>query len=130
MTAESIRWIGLFAGGVVFLIAAGLLLWRVFRRQPTPEELERRRRDAILRTGKIGDAEIIDVDGTIITYTYSVSGVVYTVAQDASAIARLLPEDRMRLLGPASIRYDVKNPFNSIVVCEAWSGFRLRPVSA
>jgi hypothetical protein len=114
-------------GALALLVAAALLLWKVFRRKPTAEEIERRRRDMLHATGKIGDCEILDVDGDIILYTYSVSGVEYTVGQDASALTSLLPEDRMRMIGAASVRYDPKNPPNSIVLCEAWSGLRLRP---
>lgn len=125
MPSETVRWISLCVGAVIALIAAAFLLWRIFRRRPSPDELERRRRNEILKTGKIRDGEITDVEGSIIMYTYSVSGVVYSVAQDATAIARLLPDDRMRMVGPASVRYDAKNPFNSIVICEAWSGLRL-----
>jgi len=103
------------------------LLWKLLRRQPTPEEIERRRRDHIQINGKIGDGEIIDVDGSIIMYCYSVGGVEYTVGQDVSALTAMLPEDRMRMVGPASLMYDPKNPPNSIVLCEVWNGLRLRP---
>ena len=89
---------------------------------------ERRRREMLHGKGKIGDGEIVDVDGSVILYSYSVGGVEYTVGQDASSIESLLPEDRMRMVGPASVRFDPKNPPNSIVVCEQWSGLRLRPV--
>jgi hypothetical protein len=125
--AEAIRWISFGVGCVATLTAIVLLAWRFFRRQPSPEELERRRRAALNSKGKIGDGEILDVDGAVIMYSYSVSGVEYTVGQDASTIATLLPEDRMRMVGPASIRFDPKNPPNSIVLCEEWSGLRLRP---
>jgi len=126
--AEVIRWISFGAGCVATLTAIALLAWRFFRRRPSPEELERRRRAAINSKGKIGDGEILDVDGAVILYSYCVSGVEYTVGQDASAIAALLPEDRMRMVGPASIRFDPKNPPNSIVLCEEWTGLRLRPL--
>lgn len=126
MPAETLRWIGIGAGAVAAIVVAAFVIWRVLRRRPSAEEVERRRRNAILKIGKIRDGEITDVEGAIIMYTYKVSGVVYTVAQDAGSIARLLPEDRMRMVGPASIRYDAKSPFNSIVICEAWSGLRLR----
>jgi hypothetical protein len=129
MPAETVRWLSVAVGALAVLVAAGLLIWRFFHRPVTPEEAERRRRDALLGSGKIGDCEITDVDGVIITYTYSVSGVIYTVAQDASALERLLPPDRMRMVGPASTRYDKRNPFNSMVICEAWSGIRARPAA-
>ena len=127
--SETIRWIAAGVGALAVLTAAGLLLWRIFRRKPSPEELERRRREMIHGTGKIGDCEIIDVDGSVIVYSYSVGGVEYTVGQDASSIESLLPDDRMRMVGPASVRFDPKNPPNSIVLCEHWTGLRLRAVS-
>src|ERR1700755_3256406 len=114
--AEAIRWASLAVGAFAVATAAALLLWRFFRHQPPAEELERRRREMILNSGKIGDGEILDVDGSVILYTYSVGGVEYTVGQDASAISALLPEDRMRMVGPTSVRFDPKNPPNSIVV--------------
>lgn len=127
--AETIRWIGYSICAFAVLLAAGYLLWRMFRHQPSAEEVERRRREMIHGKGKIGDGEILDVDGAMILYTYSVGGVEYTVGQDASAIAALLPEDRMRMVGPVSVRFDPKNPPNSIVLCEAWSGLRLQTIS-
>jgi len=127
--AEAIRWIGVGVGAFSALSAAGFLVWRMFRRQPSADEIERLRREMIRDKGKIGDGEILDVDGSVIMYTYSVGGVEYTVAQDAAALAGLLPQDRMRMVGPASVRFDPKNPPNSIVLCEEWSGLRLRAVS-
>ena len=128
--AEVIRWIILGIGVSAMVSAVALLVWRMFRHQPDANELERRRREMLHGKGKIGDGEIVDVDGAVILYSYSVGGVEYTVGQDASAIEALLPGDRMRMVGAASVRFDPKNPPNSIVVCEAWSGLRLRPVSA
>ncbi len=127
--AEAARWLAPGVGSLAGAAALGFLLWRILRRALTPEEVERRRREMIHRAGKIGDGEILDVDGTVILYSYSVGGVEYTVGQDVAAIAALLPEDRMRMVGPASVRYDPKNPPNSIVLCEEWSGLRLRAVS-
>jgi hypothetical protein len=124
--AEAIRWIALGIGAFAVLTAAAFLGWRMFRRQPTADELERRRREMLHGRGKIGDGEILDVDGNVILYSYSVGGVEYTVGQDAASIESLLPEDRMRMVGPASVRFDPKNPPNSIVLCEEWSGLRLR----
>lgn len=126
MSTETVRWLSFSAGALVLVATLGLLIWRFLHPPLAPDEAERRRRDGLLGNGKIGDCEITDVDGDIITYTYSVSGVIYAVAQDAAAMARRLPEDRMRMVGPASVRYDTRNPFNSMVICEAWSGIRLR----
>ncbi len=101
-------------------ILLGVLGWRVWqRRRVTPVELERRRRMMLNARGKLGDAELVDVEGHNVVYSYAVRGVGYTAAQDVSAIAHLLPET---VTGPMSVKFDPKNPANSIVVCEDWNG--------
>lgn len=74
----------------------------------------------------MGDAEVVDVDGTSIAYSYSVAGVIYTTTQDASSLADLLPVDRMLMVGPVMVKFDPRNPANSIILCEEWSGLRTR----
>lgn len=108
------------------VLAAGAIAWRYLRRRPTPEEIERLRRLGIHRTGKVGDGEIEDVEGAVIAYSYSVSGVLYTTSQDASSLQEKLPADRMSMIGPVSVKFDPRNPANSIVLCEEWSGLRKR----
>lgn len=108
----------------VIVLAAGILAWRLLRRRPTPEELERLRRLGIHQKGKLGDGEIIDVEGVAIVYSYSVAGVIYTTSQDAAALEANLPADRMSMVGPVMIKFDPRNPANSIVICEQWSGLR------
>ncbi len=111
----------------VVLVSAGMIAYLRYRRRPTPEELERRRRELVYRTGKIGDGEVLDVDGTMIFYSYSVAGVGYTVSQDLSAVIDLMPQDRMAVLGPVSVKFLPRNPPNSIVICEEWTGLRRTP---
>ena len=98
--------------------------FRYFRKKPTAEEVERQRRVVVHQTGKLGDGEIVDVDGMVLLYSYSVAGVSYTVSQDASALEGQLPTDRMSLLGPVLIKFVPRNPANSIVLCEEWNGLR------
>jgi hypothetical protein len=57
-------------------------------------------------------------------YFYTVRGVHYTASQDVSALRKYLPADSHRLIGVASLKYSPKNPANSILVCEEWSGLR------
>lgn len=102
----------------------GIAFRRYLRNRPTPEELERRRREAINAAGKICDGEIIEIDGPSIIYSYSVAGVGYTAAQDVTPLEAKLPEDVMSMIGPIALKYDPRNPANSIVICEAWSGLR------
>jgi hypothetical protein len=114
----------LLAVALVALIAVSLVLRR--RGRPTPEEIERRRRLAIQAGGKMGDGEIIDVNGNSLVYSYNVAGVNYTASQDATDLRSMLPPDPMSLLGPISLKFDPRNPANSIVLCEQWSGLRTR----
>ncbi len=88
--------------------------------------MERRRRSEVHQQGKLGDGEIIDFDplAGVITFSYTVAGVVYTAAQDASSLRSMLPADPMSMVGPISIKFDPRNPANSIIICEAWSGLR------
>jgi hypothetical protein len=113
---------------LMVLAGAGLLARRLLKRRPTPEEIERRRRLDIYQQGKLGDGEIVDVDPErpLITYSYSVAGVGYTVAQEVAALREMLPDDLMSMLGPVSIKFKPHNPANSIVLCEEWSGLRLK----
>jgi len=110
--------------GTILLALAAIWLWKFLRKRPTPEELERVRRLDINTKGKLGDCEITDVENGVIAFTYLVAGVSYTAAQDATTLQHLLPADGLSVLGPASLKYDPRNPANSIVFCEEWSGFR------
>jgi len=107
-------------------LAGGYLIWRFMRPRVAPEELERRRRLTINGKGKLGDGEIIDFEGASIVYSYSVAGVGYTAAQDVMTLEAPLPEDQMSMIGPALVKFDPRNPANSIVLCEDWSGLRRR----
>ena len=111
--------------GAAAALLIGALLWRLLRRKPTPEEIERRRRAAIHANGKLGDGEVIDVDGVAVVYSYSVRGVGYTASQDVSAFESKLPENIMKLLGPTLVKFDPRNPANSIVICEEWTGLNV-----
>ena len=111
----------------VIVIAGGAIAWLAFfKRRPTPAEIERQRRTAINSDGKMGDGEIIDVEEASVVYSYSVAGVVYTASQDITDLQDKLPADRMSMVGAISIKFDPRNPANSIVLCEAWSGLRTR----
>lgn len=110
-------------GAGIVLVAA--LIWRAWlMRRPTTEELERRRRQALNRAGKMADAMVLDVQETTIQYSYDVRGVEYTATQDISALQDRLPAYRLSVAGPAAVKYDPRNPANSIVLCEHWSGLR------
>jgi hypothetical protein len=118
---------GVIGAGLCSIAAiafGGIAFKRYLRSRPTPDELERRRREAINAAGKICDGEIIEIEGPSIIYSYSVAGVEYTAAQDVTSFESRLPEDVMSMIGPIALKYDPRNPANSIVICEAWSGLR------
>jgi hypothetical protein len=122
---------GMIALAVVaagMLVAAVVFAIRNHRNRPTAAELERRRRAQIHQTGKMGDGEIVDVEkeSASIIYSYSVAGVVYTASQDLTALESSLPPDVMTMVGPVMVKFDPRNPANSIVICEEWSGLRNR----
>jgi len=121
------RWVAIGAVAVLVVVVA-LLVRRYLRGRPTPEELERRRRVTLHRLGKMGDGEIIDVEAASasIVYSYSVAGVVYTASQDLVTLQSLLPRDPLTMVGPVSVKFDPRNPANSIVLCEDWTGLRNR----
>lgn len=96
----------------------------------TPEEKERRRRIRVNLLGRLHDGMLADVQGDIIYYFYSVSGVDYNTSQDISGLRKLVPQDAALYIGPVNLKYLVRNPGNSIVVCEHWSGLRIRPKHA
>lgn len=108
----------------VAAVAVGLLFY--FRRKVAPEELERRRRLAVNSNGRMRDAVVIDVQDSVLQYTYEVRGVTYTASQDLKGLSSA-PEDPALLLGVGVVKYLPKDPANSIMVCETWSGLRGGP---
>jgi len=71
------------------------------------------------------DALITEATDAMLYYAYSVRGVQYEASQDLNGLRHLLPTEPERLIGPASLKYSSKNPGNSILICEEWSGLRL-----
>jgi len=109
------------------LLAAGAILgYRAWRRsRVTPEERERRRREALAARGKMGDATLVEIREDLLFYSYGVRGVEYTASQDVTKLQEFLPADFPANLF-VSVKYDPRNPANSIVVAEHWSGLRAR----
>lgn len=119
---------GLAAGALL----AGTSLWLYVRsRRPTAEELERRRRDRLATMGRITDGVLIDartLNGEetnelapeVLIYSYRLAGVTYDCAQDVSKLPGRVTG--WRLDQPLQVRYDPRNPGNSVVVAETWTG--------
>jgi hypothetical protein len=116
---------GVVSAIVIALIGAALYLQHL--RKPSPEEVERRRRLRLVQVGRIVDGAILETGGeygeSVVMFTYRVAGVQYTGAQDLSAVPNTTGNFRVDL--PVQVRYDPRNPFNSIVAAETWSGLRL-----
>ena len=110
------------AGVLTVLVAMiGYRSWQ--RSRVTPEERERRRREALVSAGKMGDANLLEIRGDLVLYSYDVRGVEYTASQDISGLKEYVPSD-LSAIGPLYVKYDARNPANSIVVAEQWSGIR------
>jgi hypothetical protein len=128
--------IAVVACSVAAAAFGGIAYARHVRNRPSANELERRRRQAVNSAGKICDGEIVEVTGErkgeitgqatglSIIYTYSVAGVEYTAAQEVGEFEARLPDDAMSMIGPVTLKYDPRNPANSIVISEKWSGLR------
>jgi|SRR6266852_7998396 len=111
-------------GPVAAIALAAWGVHRYLKNRPTAAELERRRRNDLHRRGKMGDANLLEYREHVVFYSYAIGGVEYTACQDVADLQTLLPTDRWSAIGPASIKYDARNPANSIVLCEEWSGLR------
>jgi hypothetical protein len=122
------------ASGIVLLAAtAGFMFWYFFRKRPTPEELERARRDFLVHSGRIVDGMLLEVceveakDGRILTmimFNYSIGGVHYECSQDITDMRAIVDATQVNVGFPCSVRYQRGHPQNSIVVAEHWTGIR------
>jgi hypothetical protein len=110
----------------VAVLALGV--FALLRLRQGPKDKEMRRRLSVNLHGRLGDATITEILDDTLYYSYSVGGVSYTASQDVSQLRELMPPDPNRLIGrPASLKYSPRNPANSIIVCEDWSGLRIGP---
>ena len=109
--------------GVLAIIGAliGYRAWKNSR--ISPQERERMRRAHLVATGKMGDATLVEIREQHLFYAYVVRGVEYTASQDVSLLLERVPPD-LTEVQTVAVRYDSRNPANSIVVAEHWSGLR------
>jgi len=123
--------IGLAAGAAGVLVSTAAVAYAKLRRKQDPAELERLRRLALGRTGRITAGEITGLmepesedTALLLVYRYDIAGVTHEVGQDVSTLPAVAAQ-AARLVGRAiSVKYEMKHPSNSIVVCEEWSGVR------
>ena len=108
--------------------------YNMMREQPSEEDLERERRDYLAATGRIVDGSITetrwaneseDPTPNTLIYRYRIAGVTYECAQDVTPLSEHVRHVRIDL--PIQVRFDPRNPGDSIVVAENWSGLRLDP---
>jgi hypothetical protein len=128
--------IAILAGGACLI---ALVYWLVLRRpRLSAEAIERARRERLARTGRTTDGTLVDtttLDGSfldhasdsgspkLLLFRYRLAGVDYEAVQDVSALPDKVRDIRIDL--PIQVRYDFKNPANSMVVAENWNGLRL-----
>jgi hypothetical protein len=113
-----------FALGILLVAIVAMLGYRAWKTsRVSPEELERQRRAQLVANGKMGDATLVDFRDNNLFYSYFVRGVEYTASQEVASLAGRVPED-LSAAGPVAVKYDPRNPANSIVVAEQWSGLR------
>jgi hypothetical protein len=108
--------------GVLVALGAlwGYRAWK--NRRITPEERERRRRAHIVAIGKITDAMLVEIRQDTLFYSYLVRGVEYVASQDITSLRPQMPSELGLGAGSVSVKFDAKNPANSIVLAEDWSG--------
>ena len=118
--------------GSLVVLALGALYWAHSHRK-TPEQREAERRRWLSATGRIIDGRVLDVrelerQGAdplqLLIYDYDVGGVGYECSQDVTPLKAMIDLDDCRMGLLASIKYDPRNPGNSILVAEDWSGLR------
>jgi hypothetical protein len=145
----------LSALGFIIAATAGVTSYLLTRKRITDDERERARREHLARTGRITDGSITEThwlaDPTapaeavsesysevqpnsasrphtdtpaVLLYRYQIAGVTYEAAQDVSPLPNLVRQVRVDL--PIQVRFDPRNPGNSIVVAEAWNGLRFQ----
>ncbi len=112
-------------------IAAGIALWWTLSHRKSAAQIERERRDHLVLHGRIIDGTVLDWTEQpdtgnlgVLHYRYDIAGVTYECAQDLIHIEKAIAVDPSCFGMPTSVRYDPKNPANSIIVAETWTGLR------
>ena len=120
-TAAELMTVALAAALVVLLAIMGYRAWQ--RSRVTAEERERRRCAQLVATGKISDATLVEIREHLVFYSYAVRGVEYTASQDITWLVGIAAVD-FSGVSAMSVKYDPRNPANSIMLAEEWSGLR------
>ena len=124
--------LGIAVAGTAAVVLAGVWAWRTVRgwRRKSPDELERLRRLGVNACGRIISGRIVELAepvaggpaGPILLYVYEVAGVTYEAAQDLSTLPEIAAAAPFLPGQTTSVKYDPRQPTNSILACEAWCG--------
>ena len=132
------------------LAALALIVFAFARPAADPEAEERERRLHLNLIGRIAEGQVVELaqhpappaeerrgllgkrarplpDGgprSLVSYSYSISGVTYHTAQDITGLEGQVRAERLVTGYPTSVKYDPSNPSDSIVVADDWSGLR------
>ncbi|MFY9841769.1 MAG: hypothetical protein WA718_14055 [Terriglobales bacterium] len=110
-----------------------LAAYALLRRKPrNANDIELERRTWLNTVGRITDGTVIDVQeimidarpATMLIYQYDVAGVSYEASQDVTYLRQWINLHSCRLGLPTSVKYDSRNPGNSMVISEGWMGLR------
>jgi hypothetical protein len=119
---------------VLSAIGVALASYAMLRRKPkNADQIELERRTWLNTIGRITDGTVIDVQeittalnrpATMLIYQYDVAGVSYEASQDVTYLRQWINLHSCRLGVPTSVKYDTRNPGNSMVIAEGWVGLR------
>jgi hypothetical protein len=123
VTGQDLRFIIGAASAISLMTMAVVIL---YQRRLTPAERERRRRALLNKERRTVEGFITEAGAELIHYQYELRGVTYFASQDVTALSDHLPGDPTRVIGAAGVKYDPRNPANSIVLCEEWSGLPVK----
>ena len=104
--------------------AAALSAWLLTRYYRSRVDAEQIRRALIEQQGRIIEGFVLDVHDGVVVYSWSWRGVDYEASQDLRSLQHLLPNTHDIVAGAVSIKFLPRDPSNSIVMSENWSGFR------
>ena len=122
--------------GAAVACLGGVVWYMATRKQTNYEEIERTRRQDLVLGGRIIDGTVIDIadmdayeakrpEGMqLILYKYEIAGVSYECSQDIGGLKDVIQLSDIRVGFPCSVRYDPRQPENSIVIAENWIGLR------
>jgi len=126
------REVGIAVLGSAAIVAGGIWAVKAVRkwRRKSPDEIERLRRMEVNTCGRIIPGRIVELAepqpdgpaGPILLYDYEVAGVTCEAAQDLSALPEIAAAAPFLPGQSANVKFDPKQPTNSILACEAWSG--------